>query len=146
MSHVSIAAFAVLSLVSAACAPGTAAIRAGEPPRPAPSELPTIAVTYEVTRSGSSDGVILAGHADAEPRHTIAVAQQAGRTPEKQELKLVANPRADGTVVVEVRYAEVSAEGAHISWEPTVHVTRGIDAVAEIKGPGWGRSIRLRLL
>jgi hypothetical protein len=145
MSPWSATTCAVIPLLFAACAPSAQLARPIEPPR-APPELPTIPVSYEVSRGGDADGIILAGRTDAAPRQTIGVEQQAGTSREKQELKFRAEPRSDGSVVVEVRWSEVSAEGTHITWEPTVHVTRGTAAVAEIKGAGWSRAVRLRLL
>ncbi len=137
--------FAALPLVFAACAPSAQLARPSDPPK-GPPELATIPVAYEVSRGGAGADVILAGHTDAEPRRTIGVEQQAGTSREKQELRLRAEPRRDGSFIVEVRYSEVSAEGTHIMWEPMVHVTRGTPAVAEIKGAGWSRAVRLQIL
>ena len=137
--------FAALALVLSACAPGAQLPRPAEPPK-GPPDPQTIPVTYEVSRGGDADTIILSGRADAEPRRTIGVEQQAGTSREKQELKMRAEPRKDGTFVVDVEYSEVSADGMHIRWEPIVHVTRGTTAVAEIKGAGWSRAVRLRIL
>ena len=135
-----------ISLFVGGCAHPTQA-RAPEPPhKPAAAgEAPTLGLAYELTRQGDGTGVVMAGRSEAGPYNVLEVQQHAAKTGEKEELRLKLRPRDDGSVLVEVRYAEVSADGGHIAWEPLVHVARGTPAVAEIQGAGWSRAIRVRI-
>ena len=151
MNRLGFASCAVsLGLLGGCTYPSTGATRAPDPPRPAAAarEPPTLGLAYELTRQGdgAATGIVISGHSDLGPHNVMEVEQHATRTGEKEELRLKMRPRDDGSVLVEVRYAEVSADGGrHIAWEPLVHVARGVPAVAEIQGPGWSRAIRVRI-
>lgn len=114
---------------------------ASQPPaRPteakAKGDTALIPLSYQVSRAGTEGQphVVLEGRLDADPRRVFEVTQHAAKTAEKEELLVRAHPRDDGSVDVEVRYKEVTSDGAHFDWGPIVHVRRGGEAVADIRG------------
>lgn len=58
------------------------------------------------------------------------------------KLKLSANARPDGTVVVFAKYSEHDGS-SKIEWEPSVRLARGGTAFAEVVGDGWARELRI---
>jgi hypothetical protein len=134
----------VASLFAGACArPPAAAV--AEPAKAPAKDLPTIGLSYEVTRGGDANDVVLSGHTDAEAHRATEVVQHAAKGAEKEELKLRPRPREDGAFLVEMRYAEVTPDGGHIAWEPVVLVKRGAAATADVTGPGWTRSVKVKV-
>jgi hypothetical protein len=104
---------------------------------------PPIAVAYRLIGTGAGEGVLLSGRSQVDAKHGAKVHAVAAHSSAGQALDFEARPREDGTVVVEVRYEETSAEGAKLKWVPAVRLARGIPARAEVSGSGWGRAIEL---
>jgi hypothetical protein len=109
---------------------------------PAPEPQP-LAVSYRVLRTEVPDAVMMSGRTDVDARHSARVEASAAHSAAGERLDLVARPREDGSVLVEVDYQETSAEGARLHWSPAVRLTRGAAARAEVGGSGWGRVIEL---
>jgi hypothetical protein len=116
-------------------APGSAALR--------PPEPPPIAVAYRLVGTGAGEGVLLAGRTQVDAHHGAVVHALAAHSSAGQALDLDARPRDDGTVLVDVRYEETTAEGARLKWLPAVRLARGVPARAEVSASGWGRAIEL---
>jgi hypothetical protein len=107
------------------------------PPRPA--EPAGVAIVYRVLRIGDGDGVMLSGRTLVDPHYGARVDALGAHTSAGQRLELDARPREDGTVLVQVKYEETSAEGAKIEWRPAVRLAHGSTGRAEVNGNGWGR-------
>lgn len=136
---------AAASFLSSGCAHAAAA--SPSPQARGPHEPESVAIEYEVTRkgpvvgAGPDDGVILRGRTSIDSRGDAEI-KHAAR--DREELRLGAHQRDDGTFDVEVRYQEVSPEG-QIAWQPVLRLARGAQGSADVAGAGWARSIRVKL-
>jgi len=110
--------------------------QAAAPPRPEPAG---VAIAYRLVRTGDGDGVVLSGRTLVDPHYGARVDAFAAHTSSGQKLELDARPRDDGSVLVQVKYEETSAEGARIEWRPAVRLAHGSTGRAEVSGNGWGR-------
>jgi len=133
----SIVLASILGSTLLACARAPAARQAVAPPRsPEPAG---VAVVYRLLRIGDGDGVVLSGRTLVDPHYGARVDALGAHTSAGQRLELDARPREDGSVLVQVRYEETSAEGAKIEWRPAVRLAHGSTGRAEVNGSGWGR-------
>ena len=122
------------TLLACARAPVRQAAAPARPPEPA-----GIAIAYRLLRIGDGDGVVLSGRTLVDPHYGARVDALGAHTSAGQKLELDARPREDGSVLVQVKYEETSAEGAKIEWRPAVRLARGTTGRAEVSGSGWGR-------
>jgi hypothetical protein len=104
-----------------------------------PQEPAGVAIAYRLLRIGDGDGVVLSGRTLVDPHYGARVDALGAHTSAGQKLELDARPREDGSVLVQVKYEETSAEGAKIEWRPAVRLARGTTGRAEVSGSGWGR-------
>ena len=139
LRYVALASLLAPTTLACARAPSVAHAVA---PAPAPEPQP-LAVSYRVLRTEASDALLMSGRTDVDVRHGARVEASAAHTSAGERLDLMAKPRDDGRVLVEVDYQETSAEGARLHWSPAVRLTRGAAARAEVAGSGWGRIIEL---
>jgi hypothetical protein len=126
------------TLLGCARAPVRASAASPKPPEPA-----VVAVTYRLLRIGDGDGVLLSGRTLIDPHYGARVESSAAHTSAGQQLDFEARPREDGSVLVEVRYEESSADGARFQWRPAVRISHGATARAEVNGSGWGRVLEV---
>jgi hypothetical protein len=106
-------------------------------------EPPALALSYRVL---DGENVVLKGRSQVDgrtPTNGMRVDTLAAHTTAREELELDTQPRDDGTMVVQMRYQEVSEQGAKIDWKPSVRVARGVTARAAVGGVGWGRLIEV---
>jgi hypothetical protein len=126
------------TLLACARAPAPQAIAAPRPPEPA-----GVAVAYRLLRSGDGDGVLLSGRTHVDPHYGARIDAVGGHTSAAERLELDARSRDDGSVLVQVKYEETSAEGARIEWRPAVRLAHGATGRAEVSGAGWGRVLEV---
>ena len=121
---------ALPALAGVACA----RVPPAESPKPEPAAF---AIDYRVLRE--NDAVVLAGHTDllAHRDGELTAARPAGRA----QIDVEPSPREDGSVVMAVRYREVTPDGATLEWKPLVRVARGSSARVTASGEGWTRAI-----
>jgi hypothetical protein len=137
---VPVIAMAILSCTACACAhPAAAAPLAS--PRDA-HEPASVAIEYEVSRKGDSEGTLLRGRTSIDGRHEAAIEHSAR---DREELRFAARERNDGSFDVEMKYRESGPDGTNILWEPVLHVARGATVNADVAGAGWSRAVSVRL-
>jgi hypothetical protein len=138
-----IRSFALASILGStllACARGPVQQAAAPPRAPEPAG---VAVVYRMLRIGDGDGVVLSGRTLVDAHYGARVDALAAHTSAGQKLQLDARPREDGSVLVQVRYEETSAEGAKLQWLPAVRIAHGTTGRAEVNGNGWGRVLEV---
>ena len=139
----------MVTLGSSGCARGGTAPPASSAHGP---ERASVAVEYEVTRKGTDEGVVLKGRTnlDAPGDAEVKYDSRDDATPpghgqrRREELRVGARERSDGTFDVELRYREQSPDG-EIAWEPVLHLARGASSSVDVAGAGWSRTIRVKL-
>jgi hypothetical protein len=136
-------AAAVLAASSSLACAKTAAPPAASAGSSPPPNAPPVSVAYRVARSGDGAGVVLSGRTQVNAHRATAVKTLAAHSSAGEQLELAVLPREDGTLLVEVKYDEVSPEGARLRWEPSLRLARGTPGRAEVVGPGWGREIEV---
>jgi hypothetical protein len=136
----SIVLTSILGSTLLACA-RTPVQQAAAPPRP--PEPAGVAIAYRLLRIGDGDGVVLSGRTLVDPHYGARIDALGAHTSGQQRLELDARPREDGTVLVQVKYEETSAEGARIEWRPAVRLAHGATGRAEVNGSGWGRAFEV---
>jgi hypothetical protein len=106
------------------------------------ADRPNIALDYELTRQGGDTGVVLEGRTTLDGRESSGVRHS---TPHgREELHFDSRARDDGSFDVWMRYEEQSNDW-DLNWNPVLHLARGSMAVANVEGPGWVRSLKLKV-
>jgi hypothetical protein len=134
----SIPALVSFSLACSACARPPA--RAPVSNEPAANER-AIQLSYSVARREEPKRPLIAGHSEVGSSSLQLESVDSARHLDAK-LKLSANARPDGTVIVYASYAERDGS-SKIEWAPSVRLARGGTAIAEVAGDGWGRELRI---
>ena len=129
-----------MSLAAMGCAPATTTTmvmtsKATPPPEPAP-----IAVSYEL--QGAAAKTIVSGTMNVSSRWT-SFKSEAVHAEAMEDFQLRAEPRKDGTYLVEVFYAEKNGDGTTLKWGPSLLAKHGEKTSAQVAWAGGARSISL---
>ena len=82
-----------------ACAHPPAPVAARPPP---PHELPALAVTYRLVRTGDGQGPVLSGRTDLGPHNDARISATAAHNAAAEELEMSARPADDGRFIADL--------------------------------------------
>jgi len=94
------------------------------PPPPVSMDGP-LRVDYRLTSGSKEETVLISGVVQAEPFRASSFEQRVVRSSEQLNLVLKPKPQPDGSVAVEVHWAEGTPEGRIIDWSPSLQGRRG---------------------
>lgn len=142
-----VAGFAVVGLAgcaSSAAPPTTPSEAVVAPKRAAHDETVHVAVTlYDRATKASLASTELA----VEPLRPVGFETFVRGSEAVSKLRLRVEPHGEKDYAVSVDWDEVTAEGRHVRWAPTLAITPGATGTAEVAwAEGQGRRIELRLL
>jgi uncharacterized lipoprotein YajG len=142
-----LASFAALLLAgcaqSSAAAPAAPKEAVGAPKRAAHDETVHVVVTlYDLATKATLASTELA----VEPLRPVAFQTSQRGSDAVSKLGLRVEPHGELAYAVSVDWDEVTAEGRHVRWAPTLAIAPGATGTAEVVwAAGEGRRIQLRL-
>ncbi len=105
---------------------------------PSPKDVRALRVAYEIRRTDPAHTLVLSGQSEIDLAHSALI--ERGGPRDGSSLKVRTDRTAEGSLLVDLDYAEHSSEGEHLRWSPVMSLAEGSTALAKLDlGGGDGR-------